>query len=55
MLTQDGWCLTHLRTLQEEYSIITLELGSGKMYLYFFPSQYTAGFKIRVLGVESLL
>lgn len=43
---------------QEEYSILALHLGSGtssRYLLYFFPSQYVAGLKIRILGVESLL
>ena len=43
---------------REEYSIVALHLGSGassKYWMYFFPSQYVAGLKIRILGVESLL
>ncbi|GFH05786.1 ubiquitin-like domain-containing protein, partial [Haematococcus lacustris] len=34
----------------EELSIVALQLGSGKLWLYFFPSQYVAGLKIRILG-----
>ncbi|GFH24923.1 ubiquitin-like domain-containing protein [Haematococcus lacustris] len=40
---------------KEELSIVALQLGSGKLWLYFFPSQYVAGLKIRILGVSSLL
>jgi hypothetical protein len=42
----------------EAYSIVALHLGAGgtsKYWLYFFPSQYVSGLKIRILGVESLL
>ncbi|KAJ9527990.1 hypothetical protein QJQ45_005565 [Haematococcus lacustris] len=35
---------------KEELSIVALQLGSGKLWLYFFPSQYVAGLKIRILG-----
>ncbi|EFJ45275.1 hypothetical protein VOLCADRAFT_118451 [Volvox carteri f. nagariensis] len=42
----------------EGYSVVALHLGAGgtsKYWLYYFPSQYVAGLKIRILGVESLL
>ncbi|GFR47911.1 hypothetical protein Agub_g9711 [Astrephomene gubernaculifera] len=40
------------------YSLLALHLGTGgvsKYWIYFFPSQYVAGLKIRVLGVQSLI
>lgn len=40
------------------YSVLALHLGSGgssKYWLYFFPSQYVAGIKIRLIGVQALL
>lgn len=37
------------------YSVLALHLGSGKYWLYFFPSQYVAGIKIRLVGVQALL
>ncbi|GIL73657.1 hypothetical protein Vretimale_5459 [Volvox reticuliferus] len=42
----------------EGYSILALHLGAGgtsKYWLYYFPSQYVSGLKIRILGVASLL
>ncbi|KXZ53299.1 hypothetical protein GPECTOR_7g1193 [Gonium pectorale] len=42
----------------EAYSIVALHLGVGgtsKYWLYFFPSQYVSGLKIRILGVQSLI
>lgn len=40
------------------YSVLALHLGAGsssKYWLYFFPSQYVAGIKIRLIGVQALL
>eukprot|EP00879_Flechtneria_rotunda_P030654 GHRR01033317.1.p1 GENE.GHRR01033317.1~~GHRR01033317.1.p1 ORF type:complete len:125 (+),score=18.36 GHRR01033317.1:808-1182(+) len=42
----------------EGYSILALHLGSGgssKYWLYFFPSQYVSGIKIRLIGLHALL
>ncbi|GLC34804.1 hypothetical protein PLESTB_001166300 [Pleodorina starrii] len=42
----------------EGYSIVALHLGAGgtsKYWLYYFPSQYVSGLKIRILGVQALL
>ncbi|PNH00712.1 Ubiquitin domain-containing protein UBFD1 [Tetrabaena socialis] len=42
----------------EGYSIVAIHLGVGgtsKYWLYYFPSQYVAGVKIRILGVQSLI
>ncbi|KAG2484360.1 hypothetical protein HYH03_016779 [Edaphochlamys debaryana] len=42
----------------EAYSMLALTLGVGgtsRYWLYFFPSQYVAGLKIRILGVQSLI
>jgi hypothetical protein len=50
----DAWPLPAL----EGYSMVSLHLGVGgtsRYWLYFFPSQYTSGIKIRLLGVQSLL
>lgn len=43
---------------KEEYSIIALGLGAGttsKYWLYYFPSQYISGIKIRLIGLHALL
>lgn len=43
---------------KEEYSIIALGLGAGttsKYWLYYFPSQYVSGIKIRLIGLHALL
>lgn len=43
---------------QEEYSIMTLQLGSSstsKYWLYYVPSQYVAAIKMRILGISALL
>lgn len=40
------------------YSVVALHLGSGgssKYWLYFWPSQYVSGLKIRLIGVQALL
>lgn len=40
------------------YSVLALHLGSGgssRYWLYFFPSQYVAGVKVRLIGVQALL
>jgi hypothetical protein len=40
------------------YSVLALHLGSGgtsKYWLYFFPSHYVSGIKIRLIGVQALL
>eukprot|EP00198_Chlamydomonas_reinhardtii_P004615 XP_001693951.1 predicted protein [Chlamydomonas reinhardtii] len=42
----------------EAYSILALHLGVGgtsRYWLYFYPSQYVAGLKIKILGVQSLI
>lgn len=43
---------------QPAYVILALFLGAGgtsRYWLYFFPQQYVAGIKIRLLGVQALL
>lgn len=43
---------------KEEYSIVALGLGAGttsKYWLYYFPSQYVSGIKIRLIGLHALL
>jgi hypothetical protein len=40
------------------YSVVCLQLGAGgtsRLWLYFYPSQYVAGLKIRCIGIEALL
>jgi hypothetical protein len=40
------------------YSVLALHLGVGgasRYWLYFYPSQYVSGIKIRLLGVQALL
>ncbi|KAG2433827.1 hypothetical protein HXX76_008184 [Chlamydomonas incerta] len=42
----------------EAYSVLALHLGVGgtsRYWLYFYPSQYVAGLKIKILGVQSLI
>lgn len=43
---------------KEGYSILSMTVGAGgtsRYWLYYFPSQYVAALKIRVLGVQSLI
>jgi hypothetical protein len=42
-------------TPQPEYSMLALHTPSGKYWLYWCPSQYTAAIKIRIIGVHALL
>lgn len=39
----------------EAYSVVALHLGSGKLWLYFFPSQLLSTIKVRVIGVGALI
>ncbi|KAK9819896.1 hypothetical protein WJX72_003746 [[Myrmecia] bisecta] len=43
---------------QEEYSILAVHLGetgTNRYWLYWVPSQYVAGIKMRLLGVQALI
>lgn len=40
------------------YSIMAIRLGTTTnsiLWLYYYPSQYVAGLKLRILGVQSLI
>jgi hypothetical protein len=40
---------------QEAYSIVALHLGSGKLWLYWVPSQLVSTLKVRLIGVGALV
>lgn len=49
---------SHVIKDHEEYSMIALHLnaeGKGKYWLYWFPSQYVAAIKLRIIGVSALI
>lgn len=49
---------SHVIEGHEEYSILAFHLnaeGKGKYWLYWFPSQYTAAIKVRIIGVSALI
>lgn len=49
---------SHVIEGHEEYSIVALHLhsqGKGKYWLYWFPSQFTAALKMRIIGVSALI
>lgn len=40
---------------QHTYHKGDLLAGKGKYWLYWFPSQYTAAIKVRIIGVSALI
>ncbi|KAL0024322.1 hypothetical protein WJX79_008441 [Trebouxia sp. C0005] len=49
---------SHVIEGHEEYSMVALHLnaeGKGKYWLYWFPSQFTAALKVRIIGVAALI